>query len=120
MKETERSGLRPAAPYAMSVYHDREHKEHDVGVEVRMCVEGDYADTEHVRSKTVPAVQHASATYKGSYEKLGGVNQAVANWVCTNGYEFDGPMSCIYHVSPHETNDPNEYVTEICYPVKKP
>ena len=25
----------------------------------------------------------------------------------------------IYHVSPHETQDPDEFVTEICYPVKK-
>lgn len=119
MRETEKLSLRPAAPYALSVFHDREYKECDVDVEVQMCVEGSYADTEHVRFKTVPAVQYASATYKGSYEMLGGVNQAVANWVCDNGYEFDGPMFCIYHVSPHETNDPNEYVTEICYPVKK-
>ena len=28
-------------------------------------------------------------------------------------------MFNIYHVSPHETSDPNEFVTEVCYPVKK-
>ena len=27
-------------------------------------------------------------------------------------------MFNIYHVSPHETSDPNEFVTEVCYPVK--
>ena len=25
----------------------------------------------------------------------------------------------IYHVSPHETSDPSEFVTEVCYPVRK-
>ena len=36
-----------------------------------------------------------------------------------NGYAFDGPMFNIYHVSPHETSNPDEYVTEVCYPIKK-
>ena len=36
-----------------------------------------------------------------------------------NGYETDGPMFNIYHISPHETNNPDEFVTEACYPIKK-
>jgi len=28
-------------------------------------------------------------------------------------------MFNIYHVSPHETQNPDEFVTEICYPVKR-
>ena len=44
---------------------------------------------------------------------------AVAGWVTDNGYEFDGPAFNIYHVSPHETNDPEQFVTEVCYPVRK-
>ena len=36
-----------------------------------------------------------------------------------NGYAFDGPAFNIYHVNPSETDDPEEYVTEVCYPVKK-
>ena len=37
----------------------------------------------------------------------------------TNGYEAAGPMFNIYHVSPHDTKNPDEFVTEVCYPVKK-
>ena len=61
----------------------------------------------------------ACATCKGSYEQMGDINAAISAWVNENGFAFDGPMFNIYHVSPHETNDPNEYVTEVCYPVKK-
>lgn len=28
-------------------------------------------------------------------------------------------MFNIYHVSPHDTKNPDEFVTEVCYPVKK-
>lgn len=28
-------------------------------------------------------------------------------------------MFNIYHISPHETKNPDEFVTEACYPIKK-
>ena len=34
-------------------------------------------------------------------------------------YEPAEPMFNIYHISPHETQNSDEFVTEICYPVKK-
>lgn len=27
--------------------------------------------------------------------------------------------STFYHVSPHDTKNPDEFVTDVCYPVKK-
>lgn len=51
--------------------------------------------------------------------QLDAVMAAVASWVTDNGYAFDGPTFNIYHVSPHETDDPDEFVTEVCYPVRK-
>lgn len=80
---------------------------------------GSYPDTGHVVFKTEPPVLIASATYKGGYEKIGGVSEAVANWVRENGFDFNGLSFNIYHVSPHETQNPEEWVTEVCYPVKK-
>lgn len=105
--------------YGLAVFHDEGHKDTDPDVEVQIAVTGNYEDTEHVRFKTVPPVQVASATYQGSYEQISRVNAAVANWVVDNGYDFDGKSFCIYHVSPAETSDPEELVTEVCFPVKK-
>lgn len=111
--------LRMAEPsYGLAVYHDEGYKERDVDVEIQIAVLGSYADTEHVRFKTVPAVQVACATYQGSYEKITEANEAVACWVRDNGYAFDGAAFSIYHVSPAETQNPEELVTEVCYPVK--
>ncbi|MDC7289344.1 MerR family transcriptional regulator [Blautia schinkii] len=103
----------------LAVFHDKGFKESDVDVEIQASVKGKYHDTEHVRFKEVEPVQIASATYKGSYEQITRVNEAVARWVCENGYEFDGASFCIYHVSPGHTQDPEEYVTEVCFPVRK-
>ena len=118
-QETAALHLQPDDPCICSVvFLDAEYKETDVDVEAQKTVRGQYPDTEHVRFKTLPPVRFASATYQGPYEKINGVNEAVAAWVRDNGYEFDGPAFNIYHVSPHETQDPEEYVTEVCYPVK--
>lgn len=66
-----------------------------------------------------PAVTMASCTFKGGYDQMDSAMAAVAAWVNDNGYEPDGPLLSIYHISPHETKNPQEFVTEICYPVRK-
>ena len=103
----------------VALFHDGDYKESDVDVEIQKSVKGAYPDTEHVKFKTMPAVQVASAVCKGSYDQISAVNAAVASWVEANGYAFDGTAFNIYHVSPYETDDPNEFVTEVCYPVRK-
>ena len=69
--------------------------------------------------RILPEETVASCTYQGSYTQITDVYAAVVAWIEANGYEPAGPMFNIYHVSPHETRNPDEFVTEICYPVKK-
>lgn len=106
-------------PYTMAIFHDEGHKEHDPDVEIQNSVVGKYKDTEHVKFKTVSSIQIASATYKGSYDQISQVNAAVANWVVENGYILDGKSFCIYHVNPSQVSNPEELVTEVCFPVRK-
>ena len=100
-----------------AVFHDSEFKEADVDIEIQKTVKGHYEDTEHVKFRREPAVTVASAIHNGSYLTLDDAMRAVAQWVGDNGYEFAGPAFNIYHVSPYETDDPDKFVTEICYPV---
>ena len=119
VEETARLKLVPDEPcYCSVVYHDSEYREREVDVEAQKTVRGRYPDTEHVRFKTLPPVTFASATYRGSYARMDEANAAVAAWVRDNGYAFDGPAFFIYHISPHETQNPEEFVTEICYPIQ--
>lgn len=116
--ETAKLGMTPCGP-AMAVLHDKEYKENDVDVEVQIEVKGNFCDTENVKFKNEPAQSVASTTFKGSYSQFPNVYASLAKWVSNNGYEFTGAMMDIYHVSPNETRNPDEFVTEICCPVQK-
>lgn len=120
MGETGAMNLQMDEPcYSMAIFHDEGYKESDVDVEIQISVKGSYENTEHVVFKTEPPITIASTVIKGSYNQLAPANNAVAQWVKDNGYEFDGAVFWIYHVSPAQTQNPDELVTEICYPVKK-
>lgn len=117
-KETKDLGMTVIGP-AMAVLHDEEYKEADVDVEVQLEVKGSYADTEHVRFKKIPKEQVVSTMFNGSYDQFPDAYAGMAAWVAENGYEFCGAMRDIYHVSPNETQNPDELVTEICCAVKR-
>ena len=71
-----------------------------------------------VAGEGLPEATVASCTYQGSYTQITEVYAAVIAWMEANGYEPAGPMFNIYHVSPHETQNPDEYVTELCFPIE--
>ncbi|MBQ3372103.1 MAG: MerR family transcriptional regulator [Oscillospiraceae bacterium] len=119
-EETCRMNLVEADPCLCAVtYLDGEYKEENVEMMAWKTVKGNYPDTEHVKFCKLPEVTVASCTYQGSYTQITDVYTAVIAWMDANGYEAAEPMFNIYHVSPHETLNPDEFVTEICYPVKK-
>jgi len=111
--------LVPADPcLAAAEFLDDEYKEENVEIVAWMTVKGTYTDTEHVKFKTLPAVKVASCVLKGSYDQMNDAYAAVLSWLDANGYKLNGPMFNIYLVSPAQTQNPDEYVTEICFPVE--
>jgi effector-binding domain-containing protein len=120
MKETAPLGMKMANPAnALAVFHDESYKESDADVEIQMSVDGSYNNTANVAFKTVAPIQMASVTFKGGYEQTAAANEAIANWVSDNNYDFDGAMFLIYHVSPATDKNPGNWVTEVCCPIKK-
>ncbi len=108
----------PASCQSLAIFHDTVYKEQDVDVEIQINVVGDYKNTKDVVFKTADPIKFASATFKGGYEKVGAVYEAIANWVSDNHYEFFGSMFNIYHVGPATEQNPDNWVTEVCCPVK--
>ena len=105
--------------YCSVTFLDGEFKESNVEVEAQKTVKGTYPDTEHVQFRTLPPVTVASCVFQGGYSHIGEANEAVLAWLTDNGYVSSAPMFNIYHVSPAETQNPEEFVTEVCYPVRK-
>lgn len=119
-RETAAMALVPDDPcYCAVEFLDNEFKETNVEIMASKSVKGTYPDTEHVKFQTLPAVTYAGCTFKGGYEQINDVVAAVSAWIDANGYDYAGAMFDIYHVSPHETKNPDEFVTEVCFPIRK-
>ncbi|MCR5358189.1 MAG: MerR family transcriptional regulator [Lachnospiraceae bacterium] len=113
--------IMPADPcLAGCDFLDKEFKEENVEIVAWMTVKGKYEDTEQVKFKMLPEIEVASCIVKGSYDQLTDATATSLSWINSNGYKMsDSPMFCIYHVSPAMTTNPDEYVTEVCFPVER-
>lgn len=120
MKETAPLGL-PAVPSnrCMAIMHDESYVESNPDVEIQMIVDKVYPPTEHVSFRELPELEYASVTFEGDYGKISEVSEALASWMRREGYVFSGPMFNIYHVGPHDTQNPDEWVTEVCAPISR-
>lgn len=120
MKETAPLGLPPApSDHCMAIMHDESYVESNPDVEIQMIVDRPYPPTEHVSFLELPALEYASVTFEGDYGKISEVSEALVSWMRENNCAFDGPMFNIYHTGPHETQNPDEWVTEVCAPIRK-
>lgn len=113
--------LTPADPcMAGCEFPDKEYREENVEIIAWMTVKGKYEDTEQIKFRMLPEIEVASCIVNGSYDQLRDASATALSWINSNGYKMsDAPMFCIYHVSPAMTSDPDEYVTEICFPIER-
>lgn len=54
-----------------------------------------------------------------AYPSIGDAYAAVMKWIETNGYKISGAPFDIYIKGPREASSPDEFVTEVYFPVKK-
>lgn len=106
-------------PLPLSIYHDKEYKELEVDIEVQVSIKGKYSNTSDVTLFKAPRTTIVSSTFHGSYDQMPNVTQSIAQWITTNHYEIAGPMLNIFHVSPAEDLNPNNWITEAAFIVKK-
>jgi effector-binding domain-containing protein len=112
-------GGKPAGP-TMYMCHDMEYKEKDVDVEAGFPIAEAIAASDRVKVYELPGMAEAACTiHKGPYEGIGEAYSAIMAWTESNGYQITGPDRELYLTSPADTTDPNQYVTEIQFPVKK-
>ncbi|UCE27986.1 MAG: MerR family transcriptional regulator [Candidatus Coatesbacteria bacterium] len=103
-----------------TMYHDECYKESDVDAEVGQPVASDVPETDRIKMRDVPgAEQMACLIHKGPYDGLNAAYQVLTKWIDDNGYRIVGPDREVYLAGCASTDDPNEYVTEIQFPVEK-
>ena len=104
--------------YAMAIYHDLEYKEENVDIEVQVSVSNIAYNTDEIKFYTVPEIEVASVIFNGSYAKMPEVTKAAVTWMELNNYELVQPTFNIFHISPAQDNNPDNWITEACFQIK--
>lgn len=99
-------------------FYDEGFKEGEVDVEICVPVEEKLSGSDHVIFREFPTKKCVCATFKGGYEHISEVHSAISSWIGEHQCTLDGANFTIYHVSPGMTNNPDEYVTEVCFPIQ--
>ena len=112
-----------AGPW-ITVYHDDSWVDADVDLEIALPVPpsfDDAFDMSDCRALTVshlPGVETmASLIHRGSYEMKGQAVVAVGRWIEANQMAIVGPVREVYLRGPMDTDNGDELLTEIQFPV---
>ncbi|MCB9134598.1 MAG: MerR family transcriptional regulator [Anaerolineales bacterium] len=111
--------LTPVGP-TIAIYYDEGYREREVDVEVAVPVsENTSLPQQRVQVRTLPGAEVASLLYRGSYDDFTPAYQALMGWMQANGYMMTGPNREIYLRGPGEGISPEDFLTEIQFPVTK-
>lgn len=107
-------------PPCMVIYYDEGYKEEDVDVEVIEPIIGELPSSERIKVKTLPAVDEmACVVHVGPFSSLSMAYGAMSQYIADNAYEIIAPPRELYLKGEWITDNPNEYFTELQFPVSK-
>lgn len=121
-------GAAVGAPFAM--YHNEGYRVRDLDIEVAIPADVAKPGGDRPQVYRLPSVRAACAVHQGDFSAIGEAYQAVGAWIEANGYRIVGPCrevnlrfskmgSGLSWPESYLTDDPNEYVTEVQFPVEK-
>jgi DNA-binding transcriptional MerR regulator len=110
-------GLWPMSPL-IHLYYEVDPETEEFDLFVGATVSGAPKDEAAWARECLPAGELlACVIYRGDYPQIGSAYAALGRWMLAGGYEAAGPCREVYLRSPIHTANPDEYVTEIQYPV---
>ncbi|PIE26218.1 MAG: GyrI protein [Micrococcales bacterium] len=106
----------PAAGIAGATFYDSEFRESDPDVEVWIQVTEPFDAVEPLACRTEPARDIVTARMKGGYSQMPAVTSALGAFIAERGLTT-AAMFNNYRVSPAQDPDPNNWVTDVCFPI---
>lgn len=110
--------LQPAGP-VMTLYYDKEFDAENTDFEVCIPVNKKVNAEKSGKLKEFDGGLHACTTFVGAYSRLGEAYAKVTKWMEENGYRCTGVPFDIYLTGAETTKSPDQFVTEVCFPVSK-
>ena len=107
-------------PPCMVIYYEEGYTEGSVDAEIIESIVGDMPETDRIKVKTLPAApEMACVVHTGPYSSLSMAYSAISKYIEDNSYEVVAPPRELYLKGGWVTEDPNEFVTELQFPVRK-
>jgi DNA-binding transcriptional MerR regulator len=101
------------------LYEAPDNTQEDLRVAVFIPIDRDVPGTERIRMEELPEVeQMVSVVHHGPFATIGAAHVAALKWIEQNGYNVKGPNRGLY-LQYERGGDPNDYVTEIQFPVTR-
>lgn len=102
----------------MTLYYDFETNP-DWDMEVAEPVTKLFESNDTIKVYEMPAVDKmACVVHHGSFKTIGKTYKSITEWIEKNNYKLAGPVREIYHKGEWATDNPEEYVTELQFPLE--
>lgn len=119
LAHVEQKGGSIAGPPLDIWYAEPDQQMENVKVAVVIPIGNDIETSDRIRVEELPGEeQMASVVHRGPFATLSQAYGALFEWVDKNGYRIAGPNRELY-LQYERHGDPNQYVTEIQFPVEK-
>ncbi|MEN6316653.1 MAG: MerR family transcriptional regulator [Clostridiaceae bacterium] len=106
-------------PYCYATTHSMDFEKKSIDTEVWRVVEKTLPDLDGLKFYEMPETEVAVVAYQGIYSRIGEINRYIYQWAVENGYKICGRAFQTYYISPENEPDPENFITEICFPIKK-
>lgn len=104
--------------YCMAMTHSVDFERKCIDTEVFRVVEQIGPNIEGLKFSEMPETDAAVVAFQGIYSRIGDINRYIYHWIVENGYRISGKAFNVYYISPGNEPNPENFVTEICYPIK--
>jgi len=108
-------GEQPAEAAAFACYYNMDMENLDVGM--GFSVGRELPGKDNITAGVIPAGKQATCLYKGPYQAMVPVYEAMNKWMSEKGYEPTGIVYEFYYNSPMEVPE-SELLTKIVFPLK--
>ncbi len=105
--------------YSFAMTHDVDFEKPSIDTEVFRVVERLESCAGELKFSEIPEMEAAVVAFEGIYNHIGEINSYIYRWSIENGYRLVGKAYNIYYLSPDNEPNPEKFVTEICFPIKK-
>lgn len=114
----DKKGVKKIIP-CMTLYHNGWDTPANMDIEVVEPVVKPFEGNDRVAVYALDkADKMACIVHNGPFETIAQTYTAIIKWIEENEYEVEGPAREIYHKGDWVTDNPQEYVTEIQFPLK--